>query len=119
MWTDRIETKTDYTDILEYLELMDGFHDYRIGYIDYDGEKARITVEEVLPGKDLKDDAGLIWDFACEKVRDYHFHVDCQLSFYIYEVVKGNESGRLFFELNGGYIDICANKISLGIPEKE
>ena len=59
-WTERDEIKIWFEDIVAYLDLMGGFHDYRIGNIEYDGDRAEIMVEEVIPGKKISDGAGII-----------------------------------------------------------
>ena len=118
-WTERAEIKTDFNDIVDYIENNESFHDYRIGFLDYHGEKARITVEQFVPGERLAASAGLIWEFCFEGISEIHMKADCQLRFHILEVERGEKDGQLLFALDQGYIDITAEKISLGIPSPE
>ena len=115
-WTDRQEIKNDYLDIIEYLELMDGFHDYRIGNLHYDGNTVDIFVEEVIPGAKIQYSTGLIWDFHFIGVRSFYISVDCAGGFWIYEIERGNELGEISFNLVPGHICVTAEKVTLGIP---
>lgn len=115
-WTERREIKNNYQDIVEYLDSMDSFHDYRIGNVDYDENSVDITIEEVLPGRKIQDDTGLIWDFHFENISKFIFSVDCVIGFWISEVGRGNAPGEVTFNLNNGIISVVAEKITLGIP---
>ena len=118
-WTKRSEIKTDFQDILAYIESIYSFHDYRIGHIHYEGSTARITIEEVIYGERLAKSTGLVWDFSFDGVRDFQIHVDAVMGFWIHEVVRGNEDGKLVFSLDQGYIEVFADAIKLGIPSPE
>ena len=118
-WTERREIKNNYQDIVEYLDSMDGFHDYRIGDVEYKGDSANIMIEEVLPGRKIQDDTGLIWDFHFEKISKFIFSVDCVVGFWISEVERGNAPREILFNLNNGIISVVAEKITLGITSLE
>ena len=118
-WTKRSEMKNNYHDIVEYLNSMDGFHDYRIGNVKYDGDSANITIEEVLPGRKLQDSTCLIWDFHFEKINKFIFSVDCVSGFWISEIEGSNVLGEVIFNLHSGIISVVAEKIILGIPALE
>lgn len=97
---------------------MDGFHDYRIGTLEYKGDKARITIEDVIPGVHISKNAGLIWDISFEGVTDFQINTDCVLGFSLYEVEIGDKLGQIAFNMDQGYIEITAEKVALGIPSK-
>ena len=118
-WTKRAEIKDNYQDIVKYLGSMAGFHDYRIGAIQYDGNSVNIFVEEVVPGKKVKDNDGLVWDFHFEKVNAFFFNVDCAIGFYVQEIEQGDVPGEISFNLVSGTISIIAEKVTLGIPSQE
>ncbi len=118
-WTERDEIKIWFEDIVAYLDLMGGFHDYRIGNIEYDGDRAEIMVEEVIPGKKISDGAGIIWNFEFEEIRNFSMSVDSVLGFYIDSIEKGDGLDEILFRLHSGIISIQAEKISLGIPRQE
>ena len=118
-WTERDRIITDANEIFRYIDSMDCFHDYRIGSLEYCSQSARITVESILPGKELNDKTDLVWDFNFEGINDFKINADCVLSFSIDEVIKGDKEHEFYFELNNGTISIVAEKISLGIPSDE
>ena len=70
-WTEREMVLTSYEEIIKYLEDQDGFHDYRIGNVHYDGSKADVTIEEVVPGAKIQDGTGLVWDFHFKGVTSF------------------------------------------------
>ncbi len=95
---------------------MNGFHDYRIGSIDYNGDSAHITIEEVIPEKKIQDSTGLVWDFCFEGISMFSFSVDCVMGFWILDVENGKSPGEILFNLDSGIILIAAEKVILGIP---
>ncbi len=117
-WTDALEYKTDYDDIIRYLEEKECFHDYRIGNLEYSSGKgtASVYVEEVIPNKKLQDNTGKIWLFEFDGIEKFELDNDCAVNFCIFEIVKGDENGEIRFDLDQGYIRIKARKISLRIP---
>lgn len=117
--TERSEYINNFDDVVKYLETRYNFHDYRIGHLFYDGKRADITVEEVIPGKKLQDSTGLIWDFHFEDVTSFQISADCVLRFWILEVKKGNKPNEVLFNLGSGEISVVSNSIRLGIPSKE
>ena len=117
-WTDALEYKKDFDDIVQYLDEMDNFHDYLIGHLKYSSGKgtASVSIEEVIPNKKLQDNTGKVWMIDFEGVENFEMSNDCAVKMYVFEIVKGDENGELLFDLDQGYIRIKARKISLRIP---
>ena len=117
-WTERIERKTKYDEIIKYIESLGCFHDYRMGSLSVRNGHVRITIEEVIPAKHIADSTGLIWDFEFDDVSEISIDADTAFHFSIAEVIAGEKENELVFELRNGVICITANAISLGIPSK-
>ena len=116
-WTKAERYITDYTEIGQYLEEMDGFHDYQIGNLEIKNNTlVRVFVEEVIPGKKLQDSTGKIWEWEFEDIRKFEFECDCAMRLYIDELHTGDEDGEILFELHNGYISVTVEKIGLRVP---
>jgi len=118
-WTEREKVLTSYEEIIKYLEDEKCFHDYRIGNIYYDGSKADVTIEEVIPGKRLQDSTGRVWDFHFKEVTSFEMSVDVVLGFWIFEVGRGEKDKEIHFDLDSGFLDISAEQFEFGIPSQE
>ncbi|EUB16450.1 hypothetical protein HMPREF1508_1251 [Shuttleworthella sp. MSX8B] len=118
-WTERETVLTSYEEIIKYLEDQDGFHDYRIGNVHYDGSKADVTIEEVVPGAKIQDSTGLVWDFHFKGVTSFEMSVDVVMGFWIYEVERGEKPNEIAFNLDSGFLGIAAEHIEFGIPSQE
>lgn len=118
-WTERKERLTSFKSIMDYIEKEDSFHDYRIGNIDYSENEVDLTIEEVIAGKKIQDNAGLVWYFHFRGVTFFEMSVDVVLGFWIWEVTSGNKPNEIEFNLDSGIISVAAEYIELGIPLPE
>lgn len=110
-WTERAEIKTDYEEIIAYLENENCFHDYRIGYIDCKDKEVQVTIEEQ-PGSA----AGLVWNFHFRNVTSFEMAVDAARGFWITEVGRGEIDNEIQFDLDNGMFAVAAEIIKFGIP---
>lgn len=118
-WTERKEILTSFKSIVDYIEKEDSFHDYRIGTVHYSENEVDLTIEEVIPGVKIQDNAGLIWDFHFKGVTFFKMSVDVVLGFWIMEVTHGKKPNEIVFNFNSGSISVAAEYIELGIPSLE
>ncbi len=117
-WTERKEIKTSYDDIVEYLE-ANSFHDFRIGYIDFNIDSLRICVEEVIDHTDSSNNAGRVWDFSFNYITSFEMKVDTVPILYIYDIKRGKLHNEIQFDLTNGGINIVSEQIVQGIPNDE
>ena len=115
-WTKRKEIPTSYEDIINYVENENSFHDYRIGNICHNETETEITIEEVLPGREIPDNTGLIWDFHFKGVTSFEMNVDVVLGMWVFDVDRGDKPNEIAFNLHSGNIYVVAEQIELGIP---
>lgn len=115
-WTERKKILTSYEEIVEYLKTKDGFHDNRIGYVDYNGSDASVTVEQFIPGAKPQDSTALIWDFHFKGVTCFEISVDVVAGLIVSEAEGGTRRNEIVFDLDSGFISIAADQIKLGIP---
>ena len=117
MWTERERYLLDNDEISLYLEEKDSFHDYRVGNISYQGNQARITIEDDTPNRKLSDNKGLVWDFNFYDVECFTIESDCVVGFWIGEILVENEA--FVFDCTNGAIIIKAKHVKLGIPKED
>jgi len=117
MWTKRERYITSFDEIKAYLEQIDYFHDHRVGNFRYDGVEAKITVEEIIPGEDISESSGLVWDFTVGNIESIQMDCDCAFTWFLNEITL--ENGELDFNCTNGYAIIKATEIKLGIPTQQ
>lgn len=118
-WTARKEILTSYESIMDYIEMENFFHDYRIGNIHYSESEVDLTIEEVIPGAKIQDSTGLVWDFHFKGVTSFEISVDVVMGFWITEVVRGKKLDEIAFNLDSGFLGVAAEQIEFGIPSQE
>ena len=114
MWTKREVYISAQKDIKEYLEVMDSFHDYRIGNIEVEENDVTVTVEEIVPAMHISESAGRIWDFQFHDILRFKMNTDCVGSFCVGEIMTKDDT--VTFACTNGYIEIKALHIQIGIP---
>ena len=114
MWTERERYIEDFNEIQDYLDIMDNFHDYRIGNLYFKDREAEITVEEYIPNPHISETAGLVWNFKFKNVEESEMNIDCVLQFWITEI--NLENNKFVFECTNGCISIKAEQVKLGVP---
>lgn len=117
MWTEREKYLTDFDKIRNFLQEEYSFHDYRIGFLCYEGTQARITIEDDTPNQKPSDNNGLIWDFDFEGVESFVIDSDCVTGFWIDEIRL--EEGSFIFSCTNGSILVKAKNVKIGIPRKD
>lgn len=113
MWTERIKVINDYNEIVQYIESMDCFHDFRLGHIAIIENKFDIFVEEYT--NDLHNSGAHIWNFSFGNISDLKIKMDCALPSIITEIEI--KSSLVTIGLTNGYISFRTNDLSLGIPK--
>ena len=74
------------------------------------------AIEEVLPGRKIPDNTGLIWDFHFKGVTFFEMNVDVILGMWVFDVDRGDKPNEIAFNLHSGNIYVAAEQIELGIP---
>ena len=102
--------------VLQYLDDMDGFHDYPIGNLTYDGSTFSITIEEVLEGEDWPNESnGRVWMLEFSHVSDIDIEIDVPLGLWI-DDINMNDDGAFVIQCNQGTVTILANSVELSAP---
>lgn len=78
---------------------------------------AKFFVESVSSENESASDTDKIWDFEFSGIKSFDFDMDIVAGFWIYDVCRGDGLDEIAFSADGGYINISAKKISVGIPE--
>jgi len=117
-WSERVRYITDFDEIMQYVESKNGFHDCRIGGFTFNMEEntAKFFVESVSSEKESVPGTDKIWNFEFSEIKSFDFDMDIVAGFWIYDVCQGDGLGEIVFLADGGYINISAKKISVGIP---
>jgi hypothetical protein len=109
MWTDRLKVLNEYNEILQYIESMHFFHDFRISNITMHEKMLIVMIEED------KTKNALIWNFTFNDISDLKFEIDCVLFSFVTEIEIHDNS--VMIGLINGYISFNVKSLSIGIPK--
>lgn len=113
MWTKREKIINNFDEVISYIKSQDGFHDYRLGNIEFNENTIQIMIEEDTRNK--HNENAHIWDFNFKEISELKVSMDCIIPAFISEVDIGGHFVKV--GLNNGYISFRAMEISLGVPE--
>ena len=112
MWTERDKVLDNVSEIVQYLDTVNSFHDYKLGNISFDGCNLIVMIEDAHTKNNRE---AHIWNFTFNHVTQLYIDMDCVLRPFLTEVEIVGQS--VIIGLTNGSISFNAIDIMLGIPK--
>ncbi len=110
---------TDFESVLQYIENMDGFRNFPIGTVQYDGATLSLGIEEIVKGQSWPSDAsGRVWFLSFSQISNITLDIDVAMRLWIKEMYI-EEDNTFVIECGEGSVAVLANSIELAIPVEE
>ena len=113
---DGYQSITDFESVLQYIEDMDGFRNFPIGSVQYDGTTLSLGIEEIVEGQSWPSDAsGRVWFLSFSHISDITLDIDIAMRLWIKEMYL-DEDNTFVIECGEGSVSVLANSIELAVP---
>ena len=107
---------TDFESVLQYIENMDGFRNFPIGTVQYDGATLSLGIEEIVKGQSWPSDAsGRVWFLSFSQISNITLDIDVAMRLWINEMYI-EEDNTFVIECGEGSIAVLAGNIELAVP---